>query len=131
VPLAARRLGEQYRDRPDSKGLLLLPQPFTLRQLRSLHPAVAGVDVGELKPDGFRRLMEPRLHDTGRTTERLVGRPTALYGAAPTVRATEARSSLIDTARLAAEGRTFGGAPPPTPCRLCETDPLGPGNCAL
>ena len=74
VRLAVRRVRALYRERPDPKGLL--PQPFTMRELRHLHAAVAGE---RLMPDSFRRLMEPQLHDTGKTTEGTVGRPAALY----------------------------------------------------
>ena len=65
---AVRRVRSQYRDRPDPKGLL--PQPFTMRELRQLHAAVAGVPPEDLKPDTFSRRMEPQLQDTGRTTGR-------------------------------------------------------------
>ena len=81
VRMAVRRVREQYRERPDPKGIL--PQPFTMRQLRELHATVAGVDVADLKPDTFRRRMEPQLHDTGTTTEHTVGRPAALYRRTP------------------------------------------------
>ncbi|MGY1601657.1 NUDIX hydrolase [Geodermatophilus sp. SYSU D00815] len=81
VRMAVRRVRALYRDRPDPKGLL--PQPFTMRELRRLHAAVAGVPVEELKPDTFRRRMEPQLDGTGRTTERAVGRPATLYRRRP------------------------------------------------
>ena len=55
----------------------MLEEPFTMRELRHLHAAVAG--VAHLPPDTFRRRMEPQLKDTGRTKERTVGRPAALY----------------------------------------------------
>jgi ADP-ribose pyrophosphatase YjhB (NUDIX family) len=75
VRMAVSKVRALYRDRPDPNGLL--PSPFTMRQLRHLHAAVAGVE--HLQPDAFRRLMEPQLHDTGRTTAGGVGRPAALY----------------------------------------------------
>jgi 8-oxo-dGTP diphosphatase len=75
VRMAVRKVRAIYRDRPDPRGLL--PQPFTMRELRHLHAAVAGVE--HLKPDSFRRLMEPQLQDTGTTTAGSVGRPAALY----------------------------------------------------
>ncbi|MGY1640855.1 NrtR DNA-binding winged helix domain-containing protein [Geodermatophilus sp. SYSU D00703] len=77
VRRAVRNLRARYRRRPDPEALL--PAPFTMRQLREVHAAVAGVALDELKPDAFRRHMEPQLQDTGRTTERAVGRPAALY----------------------------------------------------
>jgi ADP-ribose pyrophosphatase YjhB (NUDIX family) len=79
VRLAVGKVRARYRRRPDPEGLLA--GPFTLRELRQLHSAVAGV---ELLPDAFRRLMEPQLQPTGRTTERTVGRPAALYERKPT-----------------------------------------------
>jgi ADP-ribose pyrophosphatase YjhB (NUDIX family) len=79
VRMAVRELRAEYRERPDPEGLL--SEPFTMRQLRHLHAAVAGVE--HLQPDSFRRLMEPQLQDTGRTTEGTVGRPATLYRRRP------------------------------------------------
>jgi ADP-ribose pyrophosphatase YjhB (NUDIX family) len=77
VRRAVSRIRARYRRRPDPEGLLA--EPFTMRELRLLHSAVAGE---ELKPDAFRRLMEPQLHDTGRM-QRAIGRPAALYERSP------------------------------------------------
>jgi 8-oxo-dGTP diphosphatase len=75
VRMAVDELRAIYRREPDPEGLL--SEPFTMRELRHLHAAVAGVE--HLQPDAFRRLMEPQLEDTGRTREGVVGRPAALY----------------------------------------------------
>jgi len=75
VRLAVDAVRVGYREQPDPEALL--DEPFTMRDLRHLHAAVAGVD--RLQPDTFRRQMEPQLLDTGRTREGTVGRPAALY----------------------------------------------------
>jgi ADP-ribose pyrophosphatase YjhB (NUDIX family) len=77
VRRAVSKLRARYRRRPDPEGLLA--EPFTMRELRLLHSAVADE---ELKPDAFRRLMEPQLRDTGRM-QRAVGRPAVLYERKP------------------------------------------------
>jgi 8-oxo-dGTP diphosphatase len=69
----------RYRRQPDPEALL--DEPFTMRELRHLHAAVA--DVPRLQPDTFRRQMEPQLLDTGDTREGTVGRPAALYRRKP------------------------------------------------
>jgi 8-oxo-dGTP diphosphatase len=74
VRLAVTELQAAHRERPDPEGLL--PEPFTLRQLRKLHETVLGE---RLVPDTFRRHVLPQLRDTGRTTEGTVGRPATLY----------------------------------------------------
>jgi 8-oxo-dGTP diphosphatase len=79
VRIAVEELRAGYRERPDPEALLT--EPFTMRELRHLHAAVAGVD--RLLPDAFRRRMESQLHDTGTTTEGSVGRPAALYRRKP------------------------------------------------
>jgi 8-oxo-dGTP diphosphatase len=79
VRMAVEELRAGYRERPDPEALL--PEPFTMRELRHLHAAVAGVD--RLLPDAFRRRMEPQLHDTGTTTEGSVGRPATRYRRKP------------------------------------------------
>jgi 8-oxo-dGTP diphosphatase len=75
VRMAVEEVRAAYRERPDPE--VLLPEPFTMRDLRHLHAAVAGVE--HLQPDTFRRRMEPQLQDTGKTREGTVGRPAALY----------------------------------------------------
>lgn len=63
-----------YQDRPDPLGLL--PQPFTLLQLRILHETILGE---ALQKDTFRRRMEPHLQPTERIAEGTVGRPARLF----------------------------------------------------
>lgn len=79
VRMAAEEIRAVSRERPDPEGLQR--EPFTMRELRHVHAAVAGVE--RLQPDTFRRLMEPQLHDTGTTKEGTVGRPAALYRRQP------------------------------------------------
>jgi 8-oxo-dGTP diphosphatase len=75
VRMAVEDVRARYRHEPDPEALL--EEPFTMRELRHLHAAVAG--IAHLPPDTFRRRMEPKLKDTGRTKERTVGRPASLY----------------------------------------------------
>lgn len=75
VRMAVEEVRGRYRRRPDPEALL--DEPFTMRELRHLHAAIAG--VAHLQPDTFRRRMEPQLVDTHRTREGTVGRPAALY----------------------------------------------------
>lgn len=78
VRMALADLRARYRDRPDPSQLL--PQPFTLRQLRLVHEAVQGVP---LQKDTFRRAMLPFLDDWGALEEGSVGRPARLYTIRP------------------------------------------------
>ena len=80
VGMAVEEVRARYRRRPDPEALL--PEPFTMRELRYLHADVAGVP--HLQPDTFRRQMEPQLVDTGRPREGTVGRPAAQYRRKPT-----------------------------------------------
>ena len=70
----------RYRDvLPDPDGLL--PEPFTLHQLRKVHEAVVGE---ELHKDNFNRRMKPFLEPLRRDGEALLssnlrGRPATLY----------------------------------------------------
>lgn len=73
IELAVADLQARYSAGPDPDGLLA--PPFTLRDLRLLHEAVAG---HTLQRDNFRRLMEPLLETTGELTRGLRGRPAAL-----------------------------------------------------
>lgn len=75
VRMAVEEVRARYRQWPDPEALL--DEPFTMRELRYLHAAVA--DVPRLQPDTFRRQMEPQLLDTGLTKEGTVGRPASLY----------------------------------------------------
>ncbi|MBO0907780.1 NUDIX hydrolase [Arthrobacter sunyaminii] len=74
VLLAANRLRQDYVQTPDPAGLL--PKPFTLKELRDLHEAVAG---RPLMRDTFRRLMEPQLVGTGQMSDGTRGRPSRLW----------------------------------------------------
>ena len=74
VEMAVAALRAAHEEHPDPEGVLT--EPFTLRELRHLHEAVAG---RRLVPDSFRRHMLPHLVDTGRTAEGVVGRPAALF----------------------------------------------------
>jgi len=74
VERAVEHLRVRYRAEPDPDGLL--PDEFTLRQLRRAHEAVAGVT---LPRDAFRRAMEPQLIATGTTVSEGRGRPAELF----------------------------------------------------
>ncbi len=74
IELAVATLRADYVGRPDPAGLL--PEPFTLRSLKTLHEAVTG---RELPRDTFRRTMEPQLDPTGETVARSVGKPARLF----------------------------------------------------
>lgn len=75
VRLAKNDIRERYETEPDPERLL--GNRFTMRDLRSVHEAVAGK---KLQRDKFRRAMEPRLVGTGATEEtRTRGRPAELF----------------------------------------------------
>lgn len=74
IELALRRLRTRYAADPDPA--LLLPETFTLRELRHVHEAVAGV---ALQRDTFRRLMEPQLWATGDRFVAGRGRPAEIF----------------------------------------------------
>jgi 8-oxo-dGTP diphosphatase len=63
-----------YELAPDPERLLT--EPFTILQLRLKHEAVVGA---KLQRDTFRRLMEPQLAGTGKTTAGARGRPAELF----------------------------------------------------
>ena len=63
-----------YAESPDPGALL--DEPFTLRELRSLHEVVAGET---LMRDTFRRFMEPQLEGTGKMSDGTRGRPSRLW----------------------------------------------------
>jgi ADP-ribose pyrophosphatase YjhB (NUDIX family) len=63
-----------YEVAPDPERLLA--EPFTILQLRLMHEAVVG---RAFQRDTFRRLMEPQLVGTGRTTAGARGRPAELF----------------------------------------------------
>lgn len=74
VAFAVDALRQAYRAAPDPSGLL--PEPFTMRDLRRVHEAVAGE---RLLPDTFRRSMLPGLVATGDLFTEGRGRPAELY----------------------------------------------------
>ncbi|MBI1377791.1 MAG: NUDIX domain-containing protein [Frankiales bacterium] len=74
VRRAVDALRDQYAEHPDPRRLV--PEPFSLAQLRRVHEAVAG---RELQRDTFRRLMEPQLRPTGERTAGEVGRPARMF----------------------------------------------------
>ncbi|MCQ1950795.1 NUDIX hydrolase [Arthrobacter sp. zg-Y859] len=74
VLLAVERMRQDYAQTPDPAGLL--PEPFTLKELRDLHEAVAG---RTLMRDTFRRQMEPQLVGTGQMSDGTRGRPSRLW----------------------------------------------------
>ncbi|MDX2375199.1 NUDIX hydrolase [Microbacterium sp. LRZ72] len=74
VGFAAEELRVAYRGRPDPWGLV--DRPFTMRELRRVHEAVAGE---RLLPDTFRRAMLPWLRATGEKVQTGRGRPAELY----------------------------------------------------
>lgn len=74
VDYAVDTLRGTYRGGPDPEGLL--PEPFTMRQLRRLHEVVLGE---RLLPDSFRRAMLPALRATGEFHIEGRGRPAELY----------------------------------------------------
>lgn len=78
VDAAVAELRRRYAVSPDPDALL--PEPFTLLQLRELHEAVAGEP---LQRDTFRRAMDPQLEPTGKVTQGLRGRPAALLRRSP------------------------------------------------
>ncbi|GAB3316402.1 NUDIX domain-containing protein [Geodermatophilus aquaeductus] len=74
VRMAVAEVRSSYAERPDPDRLLL--EPFTLRDLRRLHEAVAGE---RLQPDVFRRHVKDHLVSTGEMTRGSVGRPAELF----------------------------------------------------
>jgi 8-oxo-dGTP diphosphatase len=71
---AAKTVRASYELAPDPEHLLA--EPFTILQLRLTHEAVVG---RPFQRDTFRRLMEPQLVGTGRTTAGGRGRPAELF----------------------------------------------------
>ena len=74
VANAVEWLRAAYREAPDPGELLA--EPFTLKDLRELHEAVAG---SVLMRDTFRRFMEPQLKATGQMSDGTRGRPSRLW----------------------------------------------------
>ncbi|MGV9670482.1 NUDIX hydrolase [Gordonia sp. NPDC003504] len=79
IAAATDSLRERYEDRPDPDNLL--PQPYTLSELRELHEAILG---RRLMRDSFNRrvqpLLAPQTDATGSPVTRAAGgRPARLY----------------------------------------------------
>lgn len=74
VAKAVEWLQAAYAEVPDPGALLY--EPFTLKDLRELHEAVAGAS---LMRDTFRRFMEPKLTGTGQMSDGTRGRPSRLW----------------------------------------------------
>ncbi|QCB98562.1 NUDIX hydrolase [Arthrobacter sp. PAMC25564] len=74
VANAVEWLRAAYAEEPDPGELL--EEPFTLKDLRGLHEAVAGQT---LMRDTFRRFMEPKLKGTGLMSDGTRGRPSRLW----------------------------------------------------
>jgi len=74
VDEAVDALRGRYRESPDPDHLL--DEPFTIRDLRRLHEAVAG---NALPRDTFRRSMLDRLNATDEISSGTVGKPAKLY----------------------------------------------------
>ncbi|OOP63747.1 NUDIX hydrolase [Arthrobacter sp. SRS-W-1-2016] len=74
VAKAVEWMRAAYAEMPDPGALL--DEPFTLRDLRTLHEAVAGET---LMRDTFRRFMEPKLEGTGQMSDGTRGRPSRLW----------------------------------------------------
>ena len=74
VRLAVAKLRLNYSENPDPARLL--PEVFTIAQLRSVHEAVAG---RRLQSDTFRRRVLGRLAETGELQRGGVGKPAAQY----------------------------------------------------
>jgi 8-oxo-dGTP diphosphatase len=74
ITRAVATVRASYELAPDPERLLT--EPFTILQLRLLHEAVVG---RKFQRDTFRRLMEPQLAGTGKTTAGTRGRPAELF----------------------------------------------------
>ncbi len=74
VARAVTQIRDEYTRTPDPRRLL--PEPFTMRQLRLVHRAVADVP---LQADTFRRQMLPHLVEAPGDTRGQRGRPAQLY----------------------------------------------------
>jgi 8-oxo-dGTP diphosphatase len=74
IELAVERLRREYRATPDPRHLL--PNAFTIADLRIVHEAVAGT---ALQKDTFRRLMIDQLVELPDESVGRVGRPARLF----------------------------------------------------
>ena len=79
IEMALTDLQSRYRDRPDPDHLL--GETFTLRQLRQVHEAVDGAEIGPDRLDTFRRRMQEKLIRVTASPVRLEGRgrPAQLF----------------------------------------------------
>ena len=74
IELAVDRLRREYRETPDPRSVL--PDEFTIADLRIVHEAVAGTT---LQKDTFRRLMIDQLVELPDESVGRVGRPARLF----------------------------------------------------
>jgi len=74
IAMAVADARRRYQELPDPDGLL--PDRFTVLELRQVHAAVVGRD---LQKDTFRRAMDPHLIGTGEMTSGTRGRPAELF----------------------------------------------------
>jgi 8-oxo-dGTP diphosphatase len=74
IRLAVEDLRARYAGSPDPDGLL--PREFTLRGLRLVHEAIAGIP---LQRDTFRRAIQDQLVATGTRSAGARGRPAELF----------------------------------------------------
>ena len=74
IELAVDRLRQEYRATPDPRHLL--PDAFTIADLRIVHEAVAGT---ALQKDTFRRLMMDELVELPEASTGRVGRPARFF----------------------------------------------------
>lgn len=74
LDFAVARLRTAYQGTPDQHGLL--PEPFTISELRQVHEAVLGE---RLLPDSFRRAMLPHLTATDTKRSEGPGKPATRY----------------------------------------------------
>ena len=74
IAMAVDDARRRYAELPDPDGLL--PDSFTVLELRHVHAAVAG---HPMQKDTFRRAMDPYLLGTGEMTSGTRGRPAELF----------------------------------------------------
>ncbi|MEI7443062.1 MAG: NUDIX hydrolase [Actinomycetes bacterium] len=86
---AVKELRRRYSLLPDPG--LILPDEFTLSQLREVHEAIQDTEIA---PDTFRREMLPNLKATGHRAEGSVGKPAMMY------RRKDLRDSTVRTSRM-------------------------------
>ena len=95
IAMAAADVRRRYRELPDPDGLL--PDAFTVLELRRVHAAVAG---RPMQKDTFRRAMEPNLIGTGEMTSGTRGRPAALFRRRLSAGSRDANRPNSDTSTL-------------------------------